>query len=137
MIHLSRQFARFGGSLLSPNKIKFTTQLKYSFAEKVFPLPNIADSITEGVIAEFTKKEGEWVDLDDTIANVETDKVTVEVKSPSAGVLIKLYAQAGDTVPVGKPLFGVDVDAAKPEGAGSKPAEKKEESKSADTSKPQ
>lgn len=116
----------------TPSQVSFPPCL-----EKVFPLPNIADSITEGVIAEFTKKEGEWVDLDDTIANVETDKVTVEVKSPSAGVLIKLYAQAGDTVPVGKPLFGVDVDAAKPEGAGSKPAEKKEESKSADTSKPQ
>ena len=46
-------------------------------AEKVFPLPQIADSITEGTIAEFTKKEGEWVELDETIANVETDKVTV------------------------------------------------------------
>ena len=77
MIHLSRQLTRLGGSLLSHNKIKFTTQLKYSFAgiywvnlEKVFPLPNIADSITEGVVAEFLKKEGEWVDLDDTIANI-------------------------------------------------------------------
>ena len=83
-------------------------------SEKVFPLPEIADSITEGVIAEFTKKEGEWVDHDETIANVETDKVTVEIKSPAPGVLVKLYAATGDTVPVGKPLFGVDVDAAKP-----------------------
>lgn len=53
MIHLSKQFTKFGGSLLSYNKMKFMTQLKYSFAgmhismiEKVFPLPNIADSIT-------------------------------------------------------------------------------------------
>lgn len=34
------------------------------YSEKVFPLPQIADSITEGTIAEFTKKEGEWVELD-------------------------------------------------------------------------
>ena len=76
------------------------------------------------------------MELDETIANVETDKVTVEVKSPAPGVLTKLYVAAGDTVAVGKPLFGVDIDAAKPEGAGSKPAEKKEEPKKVDTPQP-
>ena len=90
----------------------FTTQLKYSFAGIISikfrnGLPSVQHRRlnTKGVIADFTKKEGEWVDLDDTIANVETDKVTFEVKSPSAGVLIKLYAQAGDTVPVGNPFL--------------------------------
>lgn len=80
----------------------------------------MADSINEGTIAEFVKKEGQWVELDETVANVETDKVTVEIKSPTAGVITKFHVAAGDNLAVGKPLFDVDPDAAKP--AGSAPA---------------
>jgi 2-oxoglutarate dehydrogenase E2 component (dihydrolipoamide succinyltransferase) len=63
------------------------------------------------------KKEGQWVELDETVANVETDKVTVEIKSPSAGVITKFHVKAGENLGVGKPLFDVDVDAAKPAGS--------------------
>lgn len=52
---------------------------------------------------------------------METDKVTVEIKSPAAGIITKLFAKPGEVVGVGKPLFGVDIDATK--GAtGSSPA---------------
>ncbi len=61
---------------------------------------------------------------------METDKVTVEIKSPAAGIITKLFAKPGEVVGVGKPLFGVDVDATK--GAtGSSPAPAKESPKPA------
>lgn len=63
------------------------------------------------------KKEGQWVELDETVANIETDKVTVEIKSPAAGVITKFHAKAGDNLGVGKPLFDVDPDAPKPAGS--------------------
>lgn len=88
-----------------------------SHSAKTFPLPFLADSINEGTIAEFVKKEGQWVELDETVANVETDKVTVEIKSPTAGVITKFHVKQGDNLGVGKPLFDVDPDAAKPAGS--------------------
>ena len=48
------------------------------------------------------------------MANVETDKVTVEIKSPKAGLITKLHVNAGDNLEVGKPLFEIDTDASKP-----------------------
>ena len=102
-------------------------------AANTIPLPFLADSINEGTIAQFLKKQGQWVELDETVANIETDKVTVEIKSPSAGLITKLHVNKGDNLGVGKPLFDVDPDAPKPAGSPSaaKPAEKAESSKPA------
>ena len=91
----------------------------------------MADSINEGTIADFVKQEGQWVDLDETVANVETDKVTVEIKSPKAGLITKLHVAAGDNLEVGKPLFEIDTDASKPAGSGAPKSEAKSEAPSA------
>lgn len=53
-------------------------------------------------------EEGDWVEQDETVANVETDKVTVEIKSPNAGVISKFHVKEGDSLNVGKPFFDVD-----------------------------
>lgn len=103
------------------------------FASKTIPLPFLADSINEGTIAEFLKsnllsnsEQGQWVDQDETVANIETDKVTVQIKSPNAGLITKLHVKQGENLNVGKPLFDIDTDAAKPAGSGTpKPAEQK------------
>lgn len=50
----------------------------------------MGESISEGTIAEVLKKEGESVAEDETIAQIETDKVTIDVKAPSAGVIKQL-----------------------------------------------
>lgn len=47
------------------------------------------------------------------MANIETDKVTVEIKSPNAGVVAKFHVKEGDNLNVGKPFFDVDTDAKK------------------------
>lgn len=53
---------------------------------------------------------GEWVKQDETVANIETDKVTIPVNAPEAGVLTQQLAKAGDTVQVGSDLFKLDPD---------------------------
>src|ERR687889_755205 len=64
-------------------------------------VPALGESITEGTLAQWLKKPGEAVAADEPIASLETDKVSVEVPSPIAGVLSEQLAQEGDTVAVG------------------------------------
>ena len=64
-------------------------------------VPALGESITEGTLAQWLKKPGEAVDADEPIASLETDKVSVEVPSPVAGVLTEQLVQEGDTVAVG------------------------------------
>lgn len=90
------------------------------FVAKVVNVPGMGDSITQGTIESYEKNIGDWVDLDEVVAMVETDKITVDIRSPEQGVLTKLFASTGDTVDVGAPFFEIDVDAAKP-AAGSAP----------------
>jgi 2-oxoglutarate dehydrogenase E2 component (dihydrolipoamide succinyltransferase) len=137
MIRFGSRLVKVGVTLLpSLRTASLFPKLHFGFAEKVYPLPNIAESITEGTVAEFVKKQGEWVEQDETVANIETDKVTVEIKSPASGVLTNLFAKTGETVAVGKPLFGIDSDLPKPSGSGAKPAESKPAPKAEEAPKP-
>jgi len=89
----------------------------------------MGDSISEGTVFKMNKGLGEWVNVDEIVAVMETDKVKVDIRSTDAGVITNLFAKEGDTIEVGKEFFEVDSDA-KPT-AGSKPKEepKKEEAK--------
>ncbi|KAI3951197.1 hypothetical protein MKW92_011051 [Papaver armeniacum] len=64
-------------------------------------VPFMGESITDGTLAAFLKKPGDSVQIDEPIAQVETDKVTIEVASPEAGVIQKFVAKEGDTVEPG------------------------------------
>src|SRR3954453_18142181 len=64
-------------------------------------VPALGESITEGTLAQWLKKPGEAVAVDEPIASLETDKVSVEVSSPVAGVLSEQLVKEGDTVAVG------------------------------------
>ncbi len=74
-------------------------------------VPALGESITEGTLANWLKKLGEAVAADEPIAELETDKVSVEVPSPIAGVLTEQLVQAGDTVAVGAVIARVDQSA--------------------------
>ena len=67
-------------------------------------VPQMGDSITEGAVAALTKSPGDAVDADEVIAQIETDKVTIDVRAPSAGVLNAYKVGEGDTVTVGQAL---------------------------------
>lgn len=70
----------------------------------VIPVPAMGDSISEGTIAAWHKKPGDQVEMDEILCEVETDKVTVEIRAPDAGVITALCAKEGDTVLVGAEL---------------------------------
>ncbi|KAK1360833.1 Dihydrolipoyllysine-residue succinyltransferase [Heracleum sosnowskyi] len=64
-------------------------------------VPFMGESITDGTLATFLKQPGDKVDVDEPIAQVETDKVTIDVASTEAGVIQKFVAKEGDTVEPG------------------------------------
>jgi 2-oxoisovalerate dehydrogenase E2 component (dihydrolipoyl transacylase) len=69
-----------------------------------FRLPDLGEGLTESDIVEWRVAEGETVELNQIIADVETAKALVELPSPYAGVVAELHARAGETVNVGDPL---------------------------------
>src|ERR1044071_4499399 len=79
-------------------------------------VPTLGESVTEATIGRWFKKTGEAVAVDEPLVELETDKVTIEVPAPSAGVLGEIAAKDGDTVAVGALLGQIK------EGAGAAPA---------------
>ncbi len=80
-------------------------------------VPTLGESVTEATIGRWFKKAGDAVAVDEPLVELETDKVTIEVPAPSAGVLGEIAAKDGETVAVGA-LLGQINDGA----AGAKPA---------------
>lgn len=64
-----------------------------SFERIIEYVPSLGDSITEGTISKWTKNVGDVLIVDDVVAIIETDKVTVDIKSTLGGILTKLLAQ--------------------------------------------
>ncbi len=77
-------------------------------------LPEMGESVTEGSIVEWQKREGDFVNEGDPIVNVTTDKVDVEVPATASGVIVKVLAAEGATVAVGAALAEIDANAAAP-----------------------
>lgn len=67
-------------------------------------VPELAESITEGTIAQWLKKPGDYVEKGESICELETDKVNVEIMAEESGVLQQLLANEGDTVAVGQAI---------------------------------
>jgi 2-oxoglutarate dehydrogenase E2 component (dihydrolipoamide succinyltransferase) len=79
-------------------------------------VPTLGESVTEATIGKWFKKAGDVVAVDEPVVELETDKVTIEVPSPAAGVLTDVAAKDGETVAVGALLGAIK------EGAGAVPA---------------
>ncbi|MGH8963361.1 MAG: dihydrolipoamide acetyltransferase family protein [Jatrophihabitantaceae bacterium] len=75
---------------------------------KQFKLPDLGEGLTDGDILKWMVAVGDTVDVNDTIAEVETVKAAVELPSPYAGVVTALHAAEGETVPVGNPIISID-----------------------------
>ena len=69
----------------------------------------MAESITEGTLKQWSKAVGDYVELDEEIATIETDKIDVAVNAPAAGTIKEFLANEEDTVTVGQPLLKMDV----------------------------
>src|SRR5437764_11255610 len=82
-------------------------------------VPTLGESVTEATIGRWFKKAGDAVAVDEPLVELETDKVTIEVPAPSAGVLGEIAAKDGETVAVGALLGQINdgAVAAKPAAA--------------------
>jgi pyruvate dehydrogenase E2 component (dihydrolipoamide acetyltransferase) len=84
-------------------------------------MPSLGFDMTEGLVAHWLKNEGDPVEKGQAIAEIETEKATVEIEAAAAGILARIIVQAGETVPVGT-LIGVIADAGEEVAAVSAPA---------------
>lgn len=96
-------------------------------------VPTVGESISEVTLLKWNKKDGDYVERDEVIAELESEKATFEVNAEQAGVL-KTSAQEGDTLKIGDVLASIDETAAKPATAGTpssngKPAAAEKEQK--------
>ena len=91
------------------------------FSSELVKVPTMGDSISEGTVQEFVKNVGDYVELDEVIVVVETDKVTLDIRSPHAGVITEWKADEGDTVEVGSDFLVIDTDAEAPAGGAAPP----------------
>ncbi len=85
-------------------------------ARFTFKLPDIGEGIAEAEIVAWHVKVGDTVSEDQGLADMMTDKATVEMESPVAGVVVELAGEVGDQVPIGSALVVIEVegDAAEP-----------------------
>jgi pyruvate dehydrogenase E2 component (dihydrolipoamide acetyltransferase) len=74
---------------------------------KDFKFPDVGEGITEGEVVKWLVEEGEKVEEDQALVEVETDKAVVEIPSPWSGVVQKIHAKAGDIVKVGQTLVSI------------------------------
>ena len=77
-------------------------------------VPALGESVTEATIGKWFKKLGDPVAVDEPLVELETDKVTIEVPAPAAGVLGDIAAKDGETVAVGALLGQIRVGTAAP-----------------------
>src|SRR5208283_590835 len=83
-------------------------------------VPTLGESITEATVGKWFKKAGEAVRADEPLVELETDKVTLEVNAPGAGVLSEIAAETGETVSIGALLGQLSGGASAPAAAPAK-----------------
>ncbi len=100
-------------------------------------VPHVGESITEVFIGEWLKSEGQAVQVDENLVELESDKATFEVPSPSAGVIESILKQPGDSANVGDVIATINENAeAKTDGEKPKPDASSEQSKPAEQTQP-
>ncbi len=85
-------------------------------------MPKLADTMTEGTLVKWRKKQGDKVEMGDVLAEVETDKATMEMESFDDGILHRLLVEEGQKVPVGAQIALLLLKGEKPPAEGAAPA---------------
>ena len=71
-------------------------------------MPQMGVSVAEGTILKWHKRPGDWVEADETVCEISTDKIDTELPSPASGRLVRILAEENRTVPVGAVLAEID-----------------------------
>ena len=74
-------------------------------------MPRLGESVAEGTIGNWLKNEGDWVERDESLAEIITDKINAELPSPVAGRLTKILVKVDETVPVGVDIALIEENA--------------------------
>ena len=74
-------------------------------------MPQMGVSVAEGTVVEWKKQVGDWVEADETIVAISTDKIDTDVESPASGRLHEVLIEVGTTVDVGTVLARIATDA--------------------------
>ena len=97
-------------------------------------VPDMAESITEGTLKQFSKSTGDYVEQDEEIATIETDKIDVAVNAPEPGTLKEFLVKEEDTVTVGQEIVKMETGGAPPEGGSQKAKQEAKEPASSEQS---
>jgi 2-oxoglutarate dehydrogenase E2 component (dihydrolipoamide succinyltransferase) len=99
-------------------------------------VPPVGESISEVTLTKWIKKDGEWVNRDEVIAELESEKATFEINAEKAGILHTI-AKEEDTLQIGDVVCTIDDTAANPAGKGATKEESPKEEKTSQTQKPE
>src|SRR5262245_43771149 len=105
--------------------------LNLSNTMPIITMPKLSDTMVEGTIARWKKKQGDTVETGDILAEVETDKATMEMEAFDDGVLKEIYVPDGGVAKVGEKIALVLAEGESPDGADAAPAAKTEEAPAA------
>ncbi|OQE37390.1 hypothetical protein PENCOP_c010G04022 [Penicillium coprophilum] len=101
-----------------------------TYADSIIKVPSMAESITEGTLKQFSKQVGDFVERDEEIATIETDKIDVSVNASESGTIKEFLVSEEDTVTVGQDLVKIELGAAPEGGKKDEGAEKPKEAES-------
>lgn len=101
-------------------------------APETVKVPQMAESITEGTLKQWSKQVGDTVNQDDEVATIETDKIDVTVNAPMSGKIVELLFSEEDTVTVGQDMFRIEPG----EGGAASSSEAPKQEKKEEESKP-
>src|SRR5690348_17423605 len=85
-------------------------------------MPRLSDTMQEGTVSTWTKKVGDRVEKGDVLAEIETDKATMELEAYDEGILEKIVVDAGKTVPIGEVIAIIGTGAGTPAAPAAPPA---------------
>ncbi|KAL9083725.1 MAG: hypothetical protein Q9159_005625 [Coniocarpon cinnabarinum] len=98
-----------------------------TIGERMVQVPEMAESISEGTLKQFSKSVGDYVEQDEEVATIETDKIDVAVNAPEAGTLKEFLVKEEDTVTVGQEIVKMETSGAPPEGGTQKASQEPKE----------
>ncbi|KAF8707952.1 2-oxoacid dehydrogenases acyltransferase (catalytic domain), partial [Rhizoctonia solani] len=105
-------------------------------APETIKVPQMAESITEGTLKQWSKQVGDTVNQDDEVATIETDKIDVTVNAPMSGKIVELLFNEEDTVTVGADMFRIEPGEGGASASSQAPKEEKKPEPAAEESKP-
>ncbi|KAK1742808.1 dihydrolipoamide succinyltransferase [Skeletonema marinoi] len=118
----SQSYYQYNGNSSSSSRSYTTTKSSIlQMPIKTIDVPTMGDSITEGTIVDIPVAPGDYVNVDDVVIVLETDKVSVDIRASEDGAVVEIHGEVDDVVEVGSALYRLDTDAEAPAAGGEAP----------------